>query len=57
MTHALLLSELERFHREVFLPDFERVVERLITPRFDEMRGHFDAIDHRLDKLGERRGS
>lgn len=52
-----LFSVLTRFHREVVLPDIERVVdERLdarITPLRQEMRSNFDAIHRRPDRLAE----
>ena len=55
LTHALLMSELERYYREVMRPDMHRVVEdlfeRRIKPPFDEIDRRFDAIDHKLDKL------
>lgn len=46
-----LLKVLTRFHREVMLPDVERVVgdaERRIR---DEMLTHFDGVYKRLDRL------
>ena len=50
-----LVSVLARFHREVVLPDIERVVaERvagLVNPRFDAIDGHFDSVYHRLERL------
>jgi hypothetical protein len=50
-----LLSVLTRFHREVVLPDIERIVgERLdakITPLREEMLANFDAIYKRFDRL------
>jgi len=46
-----LLQVLTRFHREVVLPDIERVVHDAITPLRDEMLTHFDAVYHRLDRL------
>ena len=45
------LAVLAKFHREIILPDIESVVERLVTPRFDEMNARFDAIYHKLEKL------
>jgi len=48
---SVTLATLAKFHREVILPDIERVVERLTKPRFDQIDGHFDAIFHKLDKL------
>ena len=48
-----LLTTLTRFHREVVLPDVERVVDKVVTPKIDalrdEMNSHFDAIYKRLD--------
>jgi chromosome segregation ATPase len=46
-----LVSVLARFHREVVLPDIERVVARLVNPRFDEIDGHFGAIYQRFERL------
>ena len=50
-----LVSVLARFHREVVLPDIERVVADrvagLVNPRFDAIDGHFDSIYHRLERL------
>jgi hypothetical protein len=49
-----LLQVLTRFHREVVLPDIERVVDSRfmkVDQLRDEMLTHFDAIYHRLDRL------
>lgn len=46
-----LLNTLVRFHREVVLPDVERVVESAIGGFRDEMLTHFDALYKRLDRL------
>jgi len=49
-----LLVVLTRFHREVLLPDLQRLETRLderIDARFDEFNGHFDAIYQRFDRL------
>jgi hypothetical protein len=46
-----LLTVLVRYHREIILPDIERVVARLINPRFDAIDGHFDAIYQRFERL------
>ncbi len=50
-----LLQVLTRFHREVVLPDLERVVDaRLdarISPLREEMLANFDAIGRKLDRL------
>ncbi len=54
---ALIYETLLQFHREVFLPDFERLLdemfERRIKPRFDEINGHFDANPHEARQAGE----
>lgn len=46
-----LLNVLTRFHREVVVPDLERIVEAKITPLRDEMLANFDAVFKRLDRL------
>ena len=46
-----LLSVLTRFHREVVLPDIERVVGSVETRLRDEMQTGFDGLAQRLDKL------
>jgi chromosome segregation ATPase len=46
-----LLRVLTRFHREVVVPDIERIVESKITPLRNDMNAHFDAIYKRLDDL------
>lgn len=49
-----LLPILTRFHREVIAPDVKRMVDALegrINARFDDLAGHFDAIDQRFDRL------
>jgi len=46
-----LLTVLARYHREIILPDIERVVGRLVNPRFDSIDGHFNAIYGRFDRL------
>jgi hypothetical protein len=43
-----------RFHREIFLPDFERLIGGLrdeMTARFDQVFGQFGAIHRRFDRL------
>jgi len=46
---------LARFHREVILPDVERVVgalfEQRLLPRLDAIDAHFDTIYQRFDHL------
>jgi len=49
-----LLPILTRFHREVVLPDVQRIVdaaEGRINARFNDMAGHLDAIYHQLERL------
>lgn len=50
-----LLNVLTRFHREVVVPDVERIVERVVdakvTPLREEMLANFDAVLKRLDQL------
>ena len=47
----ITLSTLAKFHREIVLPDIERVVGAAERRLRDEMHGLFDAIAHRLDRL------
>ncbi|HEV8659996.1 MAG TPA: hypothetical protein VGS96_15430 [Thermoanaerobaculia bacterium] len=50
----LTLNDLVQFHRQVFLPDFERIVDSRLAPinlRFDDVFAHFDAIYKRFDRL------
>jgi len=54
-----LFTILTKFHREVVIPDIQRIVttseERLqgeMNARFVEVYGHFDAIYQRFDRLG-----
>lgn len=50
-----LLNVLTRFHREVVLPDVERIVERVVDARIDplrdEMLSNFDAVFKQLSGL------
>jgi chromosome segregation ATPase len=49
-----LLQTLTRFHREVVVPDIERIVEARAgktDERFDEILTHFDSIYQRFDRL------
>jgi polyhydroxyalkanoate synthesis regulator phasin len=53
-----VLPLLARFHREVLLPDFQRVVteavgglEERVDARFRDVFGHFDALHQRIDRL------
>jgi hypothetical protein len=46
-----LVQVLTRFHREVFVPDFERIVGETEVRLRDEMHAGFDALCQRLDRL------
>lgn len=49
-----LLAILTSFHREVMLPDMQRIAdatEARLTARFDDVAGHFDAVYQRFDRL------
>lgn len=50
-----LLNVLTRFHREVVVPDIERIVDSRLEVRIgslrDEMLTNFDAVFKRLDRL------
>jgi hypothetical protein len=50
-----ILDVLTRFHREVFLPDFEKVIEERISVQTStfclEMLSHFEEIHRRFDRL------
>jgi hypothetical protein len=53
---ALTLAVLAKFHREIVLPDVERVVgglRREMNTRFDEVFAHFAAIHKRFDRLDQ----
>jgi predicted nucleic acid-binding Zn-ribbon protein len=45
------LSVLAQFHRDVILPDVERVVGALMDVRLAAVWGHFDAIYQRFERL------
>lgn len=40
VTHPLLVSEFERFYREVFLPDFQRIVDEVFSASEKKWREH-----------------
>jgi len=53
-----LIPILTRFHREVVLPDVQRLIGDAVgglrgemNARFDEVFSHFDAIYQRFDRL------
>jgi chromosome segregation ATPase len=45
------LSVLAQFHRDVILPDMQRVVRDAVEDLRVEFSGHFDALYRRLDRL------
>ena len=49
-------STLLRFHREVFLPDFERIMGEALARLESRMNAGFDRIDGHFDAL-ERQGA
>jgi hypothetical protein len=49
-----LLQVLTKFHREVVAPDLQRIFDGLridVSARFAEIRGRFDGIHRRLDRI------
>ena len=57
----ITLATLTQFHREVLLPDVERIVdkrigdlERRLAVRFDDINRHFDSLQAQLRALEER---
>jgi len=46
-----MLQVLTRYHREVVLPDVQRIVEDVYGKLHNEMNTHFDAIYVRFDRL------
>jgi len=54
----ITLATLTLFHREVLLPDVQRIVDHAVGglrdemhARFADVEGHFDAIYQRFDRL------
>jgi len=47
----ITLGVLTQFHREVILPDVQRIVGEAIAASERRMQANFDAIFHKLDKL------
>jgi hypothetical protein len=47
----ITLSTLAQFHRDVVLPDIERVVEGAVRGLRDEMHGLFDSLSEKIDRL------
>jgi hypothetical protein len=46
-----LIPILTRFHREIVLPDIERIVGEAVDGLEGRMNAHFDAIYQRFDRL------
>jgi hypothetical protein len=46
-----LIPVLTRFHREVVLPDLQRIVDEAVGGLEARMNAHFDAIYQRFEKL------
>ncbi len=46
-----LIPILTRFHREVVLPDIQRIVGEAVDGLEGRMNAHFDAIYQRFDRL------
>ena len=51
VTRAVLTTALAQFHRELILPDVQRIVGEAIAGSERRMQANFDAIFHKLDKL------
>ncbi len=47
----LTIAALARFHREILLPDMERMVANAVGGLRTEFAGHFDEIYKRFDRL------
>jgi predicted nuclease with TOPRIM domain len=47
----ITFAQLVQYHREVMLPDVQRIVEDSERRLRDEMHGLFDALAQRLDRL------
>jgi len=50
-----LVKVLTKFHREIVVPDIERIVGKRLDGLRDEMHAGFDALAQRLDRLLEAR--
>jgi DNA repair exonuclease SbcCD ATPase subunit len=46
-----LLGTLTKFHRDVVLPDIERIIDARIVPLRQDTLSHFDAMYVRFDRL------
>ena len=46
-----LFPLLTRFHREIIVPDIQRIVGNAVDALEQRMNGHFDAIYQRFDRL------
>ena len=54
LTVGALATALAQFHRDIFLPDIERVVRDSEFRLRNEMQTFHDEIVHRLDRLASR---
>jgi chromosome segregation ATPase len=51
LTRAVLASVLADFHRDLILPDMERVVQTSMGELRVEMNAHFDDVYHRFERV------
>jgi chromosome segregation ATPase len=51
VTLAVLTTALAQFHREIILPEMQRVVHEAVSASERRLQGHIDGILHKLDKL------
>lgn len=51
MTEDEIYAVLMRYHREVFMPDFEAMLCTGIGSLREEMRGFFEEMNRRFDRL------
>jgi hypothetical protein len=51
LTRGVLAEVLVEFHREIILPDIQRIVVEAIAGSERRMQANFDTIFHKLDKL------
>jgi len=48
---ALILAELAQFHRDVFLPDVQRVVQEVVGASERRLTSRLDGIAHELTAM------
>jgi hypothetical protein len=46
-----LVVALAQFHRDIFLPDFERLLTRALGSLEQRLNDHFDRLHKKLDRL------